>query len=65
MIVVKFILYVLALFTTLLWATKMITDCVSAIYSQNFSDESAEKDGIIRLFMIGAIALFWSLIIVL
>ena len=64
MIFVKFILLVIALFVTLLWFTKLVTDCVSAIYSSNFSNESAEKDGILRLYMILVMSVLWSIIIV-
>lgn len=63
MIVIKLILLILAFFITLLWVTKLVTDCVSAIYGNNFSDESAQKDGILRLYMILAMSILWSIII--
>lgn len=60
----KFILLILAFFITLLWFTKLVTDCVSAMYGSNFSEESAQKDGILRLYMIAAMSILWSLIII-
>lgn len=65
MILLKFILLVLAMFITLLWLTKLVTDCVSAMYGNNFSEENAQKDGIIRLYMITAMSVLWALIIIL
>jgi hypothetical protein len=65
MVFFKFILLVLAFFITLLWITKLVTDCVSAIYGSNFSEENAQKDGILRLYMIAAMAILWPLIIIL
>lgn len=62
---VKFILLVIAFFVTLLWITKLITDCVSASYGGLYSEENAEKDGILRLYMITAMSVLWSLIIIL
>lgn len=62
---IKFILLVLAFFITLLWLTKLVTDCVSAMYGNNFSEESAKKDGILRLYMIAAMSILWSIIIIL
>lgn len=62
---IKFILLVLAFFITLLWLTKLVTDCVSAMYGNNFSEESAQKDGILRLYMIAAMSILWSIIIIL
>ena len=62
MIFVKTILIIIALFITLLWFTKLVTDCVSAMYGKDFSDESAQKDGIIRLYMIGAMSILWGII---
>ena len=64
MIFVKLILLILAMFITLLWFTKLITDCVSAMYGTQFSDEEARKDGILRLYMITAMSILWSIIIV-
>jgi hypothetical protein len=65
MIVLKIILLMLSFFVTLLWLTKLVTDCVSAIYGSNFSEESAQKDGILRLYMIAAMSILWPLIITL
>lgn len=62
MIFVKTILIIIALFITLLWFTKLVTDCVSAMYGKDFSDESAQKDGVIRLYMIGAMSILWGII---
>lgn len=61
----KFILLILAFFITLLWFTKLVTDCVSAMYGSTFSEENAEKDGMLRLYMIAAMSVLWSLIIIL
>lgn len=61
----KFILLVLAFFITLLWFTKLVTDCVSAMYGSSFSEESAQKDGLLRLYMIAAMSILWPLIIIL
>jgi hypothetical protein len=60
-----FILYILAFFISLLWLTKLVTDCVSAIYGENFTKEEAERDGMIRIYMIIAISVLWALIITL
>ena len=63
MIVFKVILLMAAIFVTLLWFTKLITDCVSAMYGNNFSDENAQKDGILRIYMITIISFLWPIII--
>lgn len=63
MIVFKVILLMVAIFVTLLWFTKLITDCVSAMYGNNFSDENAQKDGILRIYMITIISVLWPIII--
>lgn len=65
MVIIKFIILVLAFFITLLWITKLVTDCVSAIFGNNFSEEEANKDGIMRVYMIIAMSVLWSLIIIL
>jgi hypothetical protein len=64
MLILKFILLVIALFITLLWITKLVTDCVSAMYGNDFSEEAAQKDGYVRLYMITLISILWSIIIV-
>lgn len=61
----KFILLVLAFFVTLLWFTKLVTDCVSAMYGSNFSEESAQKDATLRMYMILAMSILWPLTIIL
>ena len=61
----KFILLVLAFFITLLLFTKLVTDCLSAMYGSSFSEESAQKDGLLRLYMIAAMSILWPLIIIL
>jgi hypothetical protein len=62
MIILKCLLTMIALFVTLLFVTKTITDCVSAIYSNDFSDEDAQKDGVIRVYMIAIISILWPII---
>ena len=62
MIFVKTILIIIALFTTLLWFSKLVTDSVSAMFGSTFSEESAQKDGIIRLYMIGIMSILWGII---
>ena len=52
------------MFITLLWFTKLVTDCVSAMYGNQFSDDEAKKDGVLRLYMITAMSILWSIIIV-
>ena len=62
--ILKLILLILAMFITLLWFTKLVTDCVSAMYGNQFSDDEAKKDGVLRLYMITAMSILWSIIIV-
>lgn len=64
MIIFKTILLIFAFFITLLWISKFVTDCVSAIYGKEFSDESAQKDGVIRLILIGIMSVIWPIIII-
>ena len=64
MIILKLILLILAMFITLLWFTKLVTDCVSSMYGNQFSDDVAKKDGVLRLYMITAMSILWSIIIV-
>lgn len=61
---IKFVLLSMAFFITLLWITKLITDCISAMYGGNFSEESAERDGALRVYMIIAMSLIWPTIII-
>lgn len=63
MILLKGILYMLAFFTTSLWFTKLLTDCASAMFGGNFSDESANRDASIRVVLTFLVSLFWTLII--
>ena len=63
MVIIKTILLIITLFITLLWFTKLVTDCVSAMYGNNFNEESANKDGILRLYMIIIMSVLWALII--
>lgn len=63
MMAFKGFLLILAFFVTLLWITKLITDCVSAIYGNNFTEDGAKQDGIIRLYLIGLISILWPVII--
>lgn len=65
MVILKTILLFISFFVSLLWVTKLVTDCVSAMYGNNFSDESAKKDGIIRLYLIVIMSIGWSLVIML
>ena len=55
----------LAFFVTLLWLTKLITDCVSAIFGNNFTEEGAKQDGLLRLYLIALMSILWPLIIML
>ena len=55
----------LAFFVTLLWLTKIITDCVSAIFGNNFTEEGAKQDGLLRLYLIALMSILWPLIIML
>jgi hypothetical protein len=63
MIYLKFVLFVFALFITLLWFTKLVTDCVSAIFGGNLSKENAEKDATLRIYMITIMSILWPIII--
>lgn len=64
MIIVKGFLLMIAFFVTLLWITKLITDCVSAIFGNNFTDESAKQDGLLRIYLIALMSILWPLIII-
>lgn len=63
MIIIKIIVWILALASSLLWITKLITDCVSSIYGGPIPDETATNDALTRLYLIGIISLLWSIII--
>ena len=65
MIIIKGFLLMLAFFVTLLWLTKIITDCVSAIFGNNFTEEGAKQDGLLRLYLIALMSILWPLIIML
>lgn len=64
MIIVKGFLLMIAFFITLLWITKLITDCVSAIFGNNFTDENAKQDGLLRIYLIALMSILWPLIII-
>jgi len=64
MLILRFILYMLAFFVTLLWLSKLMTDCASAMFGQ-VSEETAKSDGLTRLYLIIAMSFLWSLIIIL
>lgn len=64
MVVLKTILLIFVLFVTLLWVTKLITDCVSAMYGNDFSNETAQKDGLLRIYMIAIISILWPIVII-
>ena len=55
----------LAFVTTFLWITKLFTDAVSAIFGGELNPEEAKKDGIMRIYMILSMSLFWTLTIIL
>lgn len=65
MVFIKFIVLFLAIFVTLLWFTKLVTDCVSAMYGSQFTDEEAKKDGVLRLYLITIMSILWPLVIIL
>jgi hypothetical protein len=64
MVILKTILLIIAFFVSLLWITKLFTDCVSTMYGGNYSDEAAQQDGILRLYMIAIMSVLWSIIII-
>jgi uncharacterized membrane protein len=64
MVVLKTILLIFVLFVTLLWVTKLITDCVSAMYGNDFSNETAQKDGLLRIYMIAIMSILWPIVII-
>lgn len=61
----KFILLMFAFFVTLLWFTKLVTDCVSTMFGGQFSEETAKADGLVRLYLIIAMSILWPLVIIL
>lgn len=65
MIILKLILMILAFAFTLLWFTKLVTDCVSALFVGQPSEEAAQKDGILRLYLILGMSILWPIIIIL
>lgn len=64
MVILKTILLIFVLFVTLLWVTKLITDCVSAMYGNDFSNETAQKDGLLRIYMIIIMSILWPIVII-
>lgn len=64
MVILKTILLIFVLFVTLLWVTKLITDCVSAMYGGNFSEETAQRDGALRIYMIIIMSILWPIVII-
>jgi hypothetical protein len=64
MVILKAILLMIVLFVTLLWVTKLITDCVSAMYGGNFSEETAQRDGALRIYMIIIMSILWPIVII-
>ena len=65
MIILKSIILFLAFAISFLWVTKLITDAVSAIFGGQLTPENAKKDGILRIYMILSMSLFWTLTIIL
>lgn len=63
MVILRFILWVLAFFTTLLWFTKLTTDCVSAMFGGSITTEQATTDGAIRVILVALMSIFWALVI--
>jgi hypothetical protein len=61
----KFILLMLAFFVTLLWFSKLVTDCASAMFGGQYSEETAKADGLTRLYLIIAMSILWPLVIIL
>lgn len=59
------ILWILAFFVTLLWFSKLVTDCASTMFGGQYSEETAKTDGLVRLYLIIAMSIFWPLIIIL
>lgn len=64
MLILKFIVLVLAFFVTLIWITKMVTDCVSFVFGAHISDEKATADGYFRVLLIGLMSILWSIVII-
>jgi hypothetical protein len=64
MLILKFIVLVLAFFVTLLWLTKLVTDCVSFIFGAQLPDEQAKADGTFRIILIGLMSILWPLVII-
>jgi hypothetical protein len=64
MVILKAFLLMFVLFVTLLWVTKLITDCVSTMYGGNYSEESAQRDGVLRIYMITIMSILWPIVII-
>lgn len=64
MIILKLILLIIAIFTTLLWIMKLISDSIGTMYGGQTSDEDAQKDGVFRIYLITIMSVAWSLIII-
>lgn len=62
--ILKGIVYFLAFLVSLLWFNKLIIDCVSAMYGNEFSDESAKTDAKIRGGLMVCMSILWTLVIV-
>lgn len=63
MLFLKFIILLLAFFFTLLWFTKLVID-ITSLFTGGYSEENAEKDGIVRLITISLISILWTTLII-
>ena len=65
MIIIKFLLLVVAIFTSLLWVMKLAIDFASSILGGAKSNEENEGDAYYRILLIGVMSILWALIIIL
>lgn len=63
MVILRFILWVLAFFVTLLWISRLVTECVAAMFGQ-VSEEAAKADGLIRFYLIIIMSILWPIVII-
>ena len=63
MVIIKLILLIIALFTTLLWVTKLMTDFATAFLG-GLTDEERVRDASYRVILISIMAIVWSILII-
>jgi hypothetical protein len=64
MIILKLILWILSIFVTLMWVSKLLADFASAFLSSLATDEERIRDASYRIKLMIIMSILWAVLII-